>query len=278
MADPDARKLVTLRLDGADEHQGHVMAHALKEKLDQFLKTFGSFERTYLQERTRQTDFEVVTLSHNSPTMMGFKPVARTRKYLPTPTVIWTLDQWDKIARGQRPDDIVDEDLVADVADLAQRADPLAYAKFFVSYGQKAILFDETAHNNALKLRLDMHAKTPALPWRQGTTRGTVAGTLESVINAEQERQIVICPFFGPHQITCQFTDDLKDQIRAALFNVVKITGLMHYSVASPHPVLIEVQSIERVAVQDDAPRFLDAGGLFKEGVYPSWASGDLYA
>jgi hypothetical protein len=38
----DAQQLVTLVMEGADEHHGHVMARALVEKLDRFLTTFWS--------------------------------------------------------------------------------------------------------------------------------------------------------------------------------------------------------------------------------------------
>lgn len=43
-----AKNEVRLRLDGAPEHRGHVLAQALVQKIDRFLKTFGRFERAYL--------------------------------------------------------------------------------------------------------------------------------------------------------------------------------------------------------------------------------------
>ena len=276
MADSAVHRLLTLRLDGTDEHRGHVMAHALQAKLDQFLKTFGSFERAYLNERTRQTDFEVVELKHNSPTTLGLNPVSRSRKYLPGAAVNWTLKQWDKIARGERPDDVVDEGLVAEVAELAQRQDKFAYGAFSVRYETKAINLDEAAYANAQKLRLAMKAAMPAPPWRGALSQGTVTGTLESVLNANSERQIVICPFVGPRQITCNFTEEFKDQMGAALFKVVRITGLMHYSDTGPHPVLVDVQRLELITPDVDAPHFIDAEGLFKNSIYPPRATNDL--
>jgi hypothetical protein len=276
VADDAGRKLVTLTMAGADEHQGHVMARALVEKLDKFLKTFAGFERAYLGVATRQTDFEVVILHHNSPTQIGLNPIPRSRSHIPTPAVVWTLEQWDRIARGEVPDGIVDEDLVDDLAGLAERDDKLGYSSFSISYDEQAIDLNDMAFVNAEKLKLDMRARRPRLPWRAGISAGSLIGELKAVSTEDGDRQIIIVPFYGPGRVLCKFTDDMREQIRSGLFNTVKVSGMMHYGAAGPHPILIEVETIEPFGIADDAPHFIDGAGLFKDGAYPIWLSGNL--
>ena len=209
------KDLVTLRLDGAPEHRGHVMARALVDKLDKFLKTFGGFERAFLTKKVRQTDFEVVKLAHNSPAEIGLNPIPRVANYTPEPVVSWTLAQWDKITRGEKPDDIIGDDLVADVADLSGQ-DPSGFRGFIVSYGERKVTFDDQAERNAKALRAAMAAERRALPWVKGTSLGTLTGELRSVLDAQNERQIVIVPPVGATFVKCVFPESLRDKVEKA--------------------------------------------------------------
>ena len=163
---------VTLFLAGAPEHRGHVLAHALRDKLDKFLRTFGGFERAYIGKRVRQTDFEITTLSPASA-HLGLHPVSRVQNYAPAPAVDWTLSQWEKIVRGERPDTIVDDELVADVVELASQPEGAAFHAFIISYGAYRINFDDKAEANALALRAALVSARAKLPWMKGLSRGS---------------------------------------------------------------------------------------------------------
>jgi hypothetical protein len=142
--DDQPEGVVTLRLEGADEHRGHIMAHALAQKLTQFLNVFAAFERARVKSGVRQTDFEIVVLSHNSPSELGLHPVPRVMNYLPTATVRWTFNQWEKIANGERPSDEIGEDLILEVAALARRQGQLDYTNFSIRFGPQRIIFDDS--------------------------------------------------------------------------------------------------------------------------------------
>jgi hypothetical protein len=263
-------------LAGVEEHHGHVMARALADKLDKFLKTFASFERAFLQARSRQTDFEVVNLSHNSPASIELRPVSRIPSYLPAAALDWTMVQWDRIARGVLPDEAVDEELIGDVAELARKQDEMGYADFKIDYQSKAISFDESAYSHAIRLRTVRRGADYRPPWRAGKALGSITGELRSVLDADSERQIVICPPVGPSQILCVFTDDMRDQIKNSMWQYVRVNGVLTYGEKGPHPVIIEIRSIDDVPYNESAPHISEGRGLFGDSHYETWAGSDL--
>jgi hypothetical protein len=145
------------------------MARALVAKLDQFLKAFGAYERAYLNARVRQTDFEVAALSHNSPSEIRLHPVPRVENYLPAGAVNWTLEQWERIAKGDMPADVVDEELIADIADLARPISPLDYSAFSIQYRTHKIALDQRVVTHADSLRQKKVDLRRRLPWRKGS-------------------------------------------------------------------------------------------------------------
>jgi hypothetical protein len=216
---------VTLFLVGTPEHRGHVLAHVLRDKLDKFLKTFGGFERAYIGKRVRQTDFEITTLSPGSA-HLGLHPVPRVPNYFPAQVVDWTLSQWSKIIRGEKPDPIVDEELVADIVELGDRPEGAPFQAFVISYASHRIDFDDTATANALAIRSSLLSARGRLPWMKGLSRGALSGELRNVLDASNERQIVICPPLGDIQIRCVFSETHRDQIKEYLFTFVRVTGV----------------------------------------------------
>jgi hypothetical protein len=263
-----AKNEVRLRLDGAPEHRGHVLAHALVQKIDRFLKTFGRFERAYLGQRVRQTDFEVTLLSHHSPAEVGLNPIPRVPSYIPEPVVEWTLSQWEKISRGEKPDSLVDDDLVDDVVQLGSRPDDAEFREFVISYAHHRIEFDDRAEANALALRAELVSSRAGLPWRRGLSLGSLTGELRSVIDASHERQIVICPPLGQEQILCIFPEEVREKIKEYLFSFVRVTGRLHYNEKSPIPSLIEIDRIEPLTGGESRPHMLDGFGLFRDSYY----------
>jgi len=245
------------------------MARALVDKLDRFLLTFGGFERAYLKKKVRQTDFEVVKLSHNSPAEIGLNPTPRVPNYAPEPVVRWTLQQWDSIAKGEKPDPAVDDGLIGDIATLSERNDPTSFAAFVVTYAERKITFDDRAHNNAKTLRAAVAAERRALPWAKGQSLGTLTGEMRDVIDSNDERQIVILPPVGPASVRCVFPEELRERVRENLFRFVRITGLLHYDDSGPFPHLVELDEIVPLEDADARPHFSEARGLFKDSTYP---------
>jgi hypothetical protein len=264
-----AKDEVRLRLDGAPEHRGHVLAHALNQKLDRFLKTFGRFERAFLGKGARQTDFETTILSHNSPYEVGLNPVPRVKNYIPDDAVAWTIGQWEKITKGMTPDPRIDEELVDDVVQLGSRPENYEFSDFAISYAHRIINFDDAAEANALAVRASLVAARGVLPWRKGVSFGSLTGELRSVIDAQHERQIVICPPLGEAMVTCVFPEGMRDQIKDYLFSFVRVTGRLHYDDKSPIPHLIEIDNIDRIAAVSDQHHMLEGCGLFRDSYYP---------
>lgn len=268
MAKRAGQRRVTLTIEGAPEHRGHPMAHALVEKFDRFLKTFSGFERARIGKRARQTDFEVVLLEHNSPAEIGLNPVPRVPNYTPDPVVAWTLGQWEKISRGQRPDSDVDADLIADVAELSRVPENAEFNRFIVSYGRKRIEFNEKTERHALELQRALAAETRPLPWMKGTSLGALTGELKTVLDAHNERQIILVPPVGPEFVQCNFTEALRELIRDNLFKFVRVTGTLHYAEKSPFPYLVDLSDIEPLGGEGERPHLSQGRGLFKDSQY----------
>jgi len=270
-------KLVTLVMEGADEHHGHVMARALVDKLDRFLSTFAGYERAFLQAKVRRTDFEVARLSHNSPTEFGLRPVTRVANHYPAAVVEWTLAEWEKISRGIPPDERVDEDLISDFAALAKPAEKTAYQAFRVGYGRRRVVLDEAAFANAEKLYRTLVEAKPKLPWREGVSHGSVTGELRTVLDTNSERQIVIVPPIGPAQVRCVFPDHMRPAIKENLWQYVKLAGVLHYDSRSPHPYLLEVETLATLKRAEPRVHLADRVGLFRGAVYEHGVTGGLH-
>lgn len=270
-------RLVTLIMEGADEHHGHVMARALVDKFDRFLNTFAGYERAFLQAKTRRTDFEVARLSHNSPTELGLRPVSRVSNHYPAAVVEWTLAEWEKISRGITPDERVDEELIADFAALAKPLGDTAYRAFHVGYGRRGIALDEATFVNAEKLSRALRESKPKLPWRKGASRGSVTGELRTVLDTNSERQIVVVPPIGPDQVRCIFPENMRPEIKENLWQYVKLAGLLHYDDRSPHPYLLEVETLEPLVRAERRPHLADRVGLFRTAAYEYGVTGGLY-
>ena len=262
------KEFLTLTIEGAPEHLGHPMAHALRDKMDKFLKTFASFERVRLGKRIRQTDFEIVFLEHNSPAEIRLHPVPRVPNYTPEPVVTWALDQWGKIIRGETPDDDVDADLVGDVAEMSRAPEGEAFSRFHVSYGRTRLEMNSEAERNAKTLRDRMIFDQRPLPWADGLSRGTITGELRSVLDAHGERQFVIVPPVGPVEVQCTFAEEQREDIRSNLFKLVRVTGILHYGNKSPFPYMVDLLQIEQLSTDKDRPHLRDGFGLFKDSQY----------
>jgi hypothetical protein len=264
-------------MEGADEHHGHVMARALVDKFDRFLTTFAGYERAFLQAKVRRTDFEVARLSHNSPTELGLKPVTRVANHYPAAVVEWTLTEWGKISNGVAPDERIDEDLISDFAALAKPLDKAAYRAFRVGYGRQDVVLDESAFANAEKLCRVLVAAKPKLPWREGVSHGSVAGELRTVVDDNSERQIIVVPPIGPSRIRCIFPEHLRAAIKENLWQYVKLAGLLHYDNRSPHPYLLEVETLGPLKPVEHRVHLADRVGLFRGAVYEHGVTGGLY-
>ncbi len=276
MPDDVPPELVTLVMDGADEHHGHVMARALTDKLDRFLNTFAGYERAYLELKVRRTDFEVARISHNSPTEFGLRPVARVPNHYPAAVVEWTLREWDKISRGVIPDQRIDEDLIGDVAGLARPAENSAFEGFRVGFGKQIIEFNEAAFINAERLKRTVAEAKPRLPWRKGVSHGTITGELRSVFDTNNERQLIVVPPVGPTQVRCVFTEAMRLTVKNSLWQYVKLEGLLHYDERGPHPFLVEVDSLFQIGLVENRIHLADRVGLFRDGMYQDGITGGL--
>ena len=93
----------------------------------------------------------------------------------------------------------------------------------------------------------------------------------------DSERQIVVVPPIGPAQIRCVFTESNRSAVKDNLWQYVKLVGLLHYDATSPHPSLVEVESLDPVNMPENCPHLADRFGLFRDGVYETAVTGGLH-
>lgn len=108
--------------------------------------------------------------------------------------------------------------------------------------------------------------------WRAGISRGSIKGELKSVLTDHGEREIIIVPDFGPDRVRCVFEENMRDKIRDNLWRFVRVSGYLHYEARSPHPVLVELESLESLDETGASHHFNDVRGLFANSFYPPGA------
>lgn len=256
-------ELIEFVIDGPTERNGAIPADAFLAKLRAFVTMIYAFERAFTRKDKRQVELEIVDLTRRSPGRVKMKPRPRAKGYSPTPAMEWTFDQLDRLRSGQAIDHTIPQAVIDNIIDLAaHREAKLPEVSIMrAEFNGKAIAIDGALEGHALAIRAK-HEANKGTPWRAGVSRGSLFGELRGVMDFEGERQFFIMPPSGPYRVQCVFSEDLRPKMNDHLFKVVRATGFLHYSDASPHPYLLEADAID--GVQPPTGHFKQLRGLFR--------------
>ncbi len=247
MADIDESTAFTIYLEGHEAHRGNVVASAFLAKASKIILVLNRLERTFLDERVRQTDFEIIGADKRNPTTLSLKPVPRSEGYEPSAAFRWGLNQIDLVGRGQEPDERISSDLAFDLHDLASKRGEFDYRAFWINGFADAVRFDEEYAQNALKVARARLVREAPDGWKVGRSFGSVTGELKKVDDLESGHEFVIVPAVGADKITCTFPDELRDRMGQCLFKIVRVSGVLHYGETSPFPYLVNANEIEKI-------------------------------
>lgn len=259
-----ADDLINFIIDGSSERRGAIPADAFLNKLRQLITTIYSFERVFSDKPKRQIELEIVDLARSSPARVAMRARSQAQGYLPEPPLRWTFDQLDRLYTGRPIDRRIPQPVIDNVIDLASaRAARLPEIGLLrVSYGEHAIPIDQTLEDRARAARAQAQAETRP-PWRPGVSRGRMFGELRGVMDFSGERQFYIMPPSGPERVQCVFTEELRHRINECLFNVVRVSGFLHYDGNSAFPYLLEAQQID--TVDEPTAHLSDIRGIFRD-------------
>jgi len=252
-------------LEGHDGHRGNALAHALTKKLSYLLSALGQFERRFSGNSKRRTEYEIVDTKKWNPTELVLHPVPKVRRYDPVPAFDWTIEQLERVARGETTDDRVDAALADTLASLAEKHHEFDYSRFWISAGGQEIVLGANFRANALKLSDSKKMIERAVPlWITGVSYGSVVGELRQIGDLDGEQRFVITPPLGSKRIECTFEEKDREVMRACLWRVVRVHGLLHYKETSPFPYAIDMAKIEPMPSGEGRTSLRGLRGIFK--------------
>ena len=256
----DDRKL-SVYMEGHDGHRGNVLAHAWVSKVGQLLSVFARMERRFNDSDRRQTAFEITDTKKQNPTILTLKPVPSAKSYDPGPAIDWTLSEIGNVANERPVDSRVDAETADMLAALARPSSADGYKRFWLNGHAAPVEFDAQFRAKAEAVAARRRAECFTPDWFEGVAIGSVIGRLNAVDDEFGNRNFVINPTSGPKRIECRFPESERQTVGAHLFEQVQVTGLLTYSKASPHPVSVEMHSLEVLKVS--GAHLLDMEGLF---------------
>lgn len=249
-------------IDGPTERNGAIPAEAFLAKLRAFITMLYAFERAFTRRDKRQIELEVVDLQRKSPGRVSLKAAPRVQGYDPKPAVSWTFEQLQKLGRGEAVDNSIPQAAIDNVIDLARiRVAKLPEVSVMrAEFDGQSINIDRALESFALALRAK-HDVGSNTPWRAGVSKGSLFGELRGVMDFEGEKQFYIQPPSGPYRVQCVFSEELRSKMNDHLFKLVRAGGFLHYNDTSPHPFLLEADSVDGITTT--AGHFRDLKGLF---------------
>lgn len=258
-----ADELIVFTIEGAPERNGNVTAETFIAKLRQFVTTIYAFERAFTRREKRNIDLEVVELSRVNPTSVKFKPKSREAGYYSAPAMTWAFEQIDRVQRGDAVDDSVPQTAIDNVIELAKHRGKgdRDFKNFRIEYETKVVSLDAGLETRAMALRATRRADVkPA--WHRGVSKGSLFGELRGVMDFEGERRFYILPPSGPGQVECIFPENIREQMNAHLFKLVRVEGYLRYDGETPFPYLLDAEGVQGVPVT--AEHFADLRGMFR--------------
>jgi hypothetical protein len=256
--------LIRLVLEGSPDRHGNIPADIFLSKLRQFIATLYSFDRAFAKRDKRSIELEVVDLRRVNPAIVSFRPRPQVGGYDVQVAMDWTVEQLVHIHDQGRADIAVPQSALDNVVELARFGDkrraPLSGLR--VEYRGRVVQFDQKMEANALVLRSARAIDTGTV-WKAGVSKGSLFGELRGVMDMDGERQFYIVPPSGADRVLCIFPEEMRQQMIAHLFQLVRVNGYLRYDGATAFPYLVEAESIEGVTPMAPSQHFANLLGAF---------------
>lgn len=261
--------LVILRLYGLDARNGRVPTDAFTGMIRRFAATIAIFERAYTERRNRSTELNVTSLARENPLVIGLRPEPRVAGYSPTPAMIWTFNEIERIGLGQAPDARVPLEAIDNLIALSDIGDGMRedIAAFSASFNSKRIGFDDGLAKAATAQRKEALARIPAPAWFAGVSKGVLVGELRGVTDLQGEREFFIRKVTGGQSVRCIFPEEMRPEMNRLLFQPVRIEGFLRYDGTGPNAQYVEATSILDLN-ESERPHLYDRPGLFRDSYY----------
>ena len=253
---------LTFYIEGARAQNGHVLAHVLYAKLGKLISALNQFDRRRGGVNQRRADYQIIDAKKFNPTTLTLHAVPKVSGFDAAAFMQWSFQELEAVALGQHVDDCIDSGLANTLADLSDSPRETEGGRMWLEMRGREIKLDETFRANSLRLAGSRAAIERPAEWREGASFGSIVGYLSQVGDLEGETKLIITPTIGPEKVECIVLDADRDGVKQHIWNMVRVSGLLHYSKASPFPYRVDMKDIQMVA---GAKRHLaDMRGLFK--------------
>ena len=236
---------VSVKLLGPDEHDGLVDLDALTEFCRSLSKCLKFSDAVVRPEKTK-LHFRVVELQVSSA-IVSVEPMFHAGDETKVQEVVDLFkDTVSRLVSGRIVDKRLTFEHLEAFRDLAK---PLAR-------GAKAVWV------NGLQLTKRYVSNIERILASAVSSQGQVSGRLDTIYTHGRS-DFVLFPLVGP-SITCSFADELFEQVRTALRQVVTVHGTIFFQPEKPFPHRIRVDDLEIHPPNDKLPRLRDIRGKSK--------------
>jgi hypothetical protein len=242
-------KILTIRLAGSPEDRGAVRLGDFAEFLFETLRCLRGVDRNVSGKEKLSTDYKITGLHSGSATVeVEPVPYRSTEDYSSEIIDRFTDGLTTIIERAEAPPHF-DRALLEEFKLLAK---PLSrrVSEIEIRAGKKKIRVTKQLEVNIEKI-IGEDIKS----------EGTVAGHLD-VVNVHERNLFYIYPVVGPAKIGCQFSNDLLEEVKAALKQYVTVSGTLRYKQNEVFPYQVDAERIEIHPPDDELPTLASLRGI----------------
>jgi len=231
---------ITYSVSGLDSENGHVALGEFVDRIEHLLSALNGIDRLVGESQSPKLYYRIVNASHSSPLTITLEPmVKKDVRNVPRDYVHSCHSRFFRELRAVRRMEAVSPDLeptlLDDFRDIALGVGH-DFKSATISNGEERVELDRTFEANIKKLTME-----------EDVSFGSFEGKLDAANIHEQTRRFWIYPTLGPQRIKCDFMPGTSQQIKDAMGQFVRVTGLKFFRQSSPHPFRIKVKEFEVV-------------------------------
>jgi hypothetical protein len=252
---------VTVTIEGSPQDNGRVRLSEFIKQLEAVKSSLKQTERLITESGEAALYYQIVELTYASPARVVIEPVSIGTETvgLGARTVKQYASNLRQVARGRRPAHI-------DLAALQSYQNLTSMLKQHVG---RVTIKDS---GKAIPIDSKFVTRIAKIIGPDELAEGSMYGTLEWLNIHRNINRFHIYPTVGPDKLDCEFENNIKPDVIAAIDKYVQVSGQLRYKHLEKFPYAMDVSHIEVLPPENELPRLYDL-----RGIEPN-ATGDLSA
>lgn len=228
--------LITIRMEGSKDQQGHVLAADFMQKLENLLSALNGIDRIESKTDKLTLNYRIVAATHSSPLSVSLEPFYRTRARIEGSDHIERRNkrffgELNAIRAGIPLSPEVDETLLECFSGLADGLGE-GFTRTTILNGMVSVEIDQNFETNVRKLLNEEDA-----------SYGGEEGMLEA-INLHGSPRCWIYPKIGAAKMRCDFQPGMKDLVVKYIGRFIRVEGVKFFRPHSPYAFRIAAKEL----------------------------------